>query len=424
MCAPSLPAEADAISAEDVRHLLRMLAAEFRYVVLDTAPGLSDTTLAALDETTDLVLLTSMDVPGVRGLRKELDTLAQLGQHFETRQIVLNFVDPRGLLSVADVEATINTRVDLLLPRSKAVRLDQPGRPAAAGRRPRPDDQAARRLVDTDGWRPCRAAGTRQARPHSAGQRPAGRDQPAPHRSPVAPEPEGAGVMTLSERLEATSAPSSARPPGPSTSAAPVTATATVATAGQGRPADRPSGGDALTELKDRAATAMYDRLGARLNDPSLTEAELHALVRAELSQVVEEEKVPLTAEQQQRLVRDVTDDVLGHGPLQQLLDDTDVTEIMVNGPDTVYVEQNGKLLVTDVQLHLRGPPAPDHRADRHAGGSPHRRVLADGRRPPGRRLPGQRDHRAAGLQRLHADHPEVRPRPVQGERPDHVRAP
>ena len=102
----------------------------------------------------------------------------------------------------------------------------------------------------------------------------------------------------------------------------------------------------------------MFDRLGARLNDPSLSEAQLHALVRSELSQVVEEEKVPLTAEQQQRLVRDVQDDVLGLGPLQQLLDEPSVTEIMVNGPDMVYVEQNGKLLVTDVSFssedHLR----------------------------------------------------------------------
>jgi pilus assembly protein CpaE len=121
LCAPSLPAEADAISPADVSHLLRMLAAEFRYVVLDTAPGLSDTTLAALDETSDLVMLTSMDVPGVRGMRKELDALAQVGQRFESRQIVLNLVDARGLLSVADVEDTIGTSVDLLLPRSKAV---------------------------------------------------------------------------------------------------------------------------------------------------------------------------------------------------------------------------------------------------------------------------------------------------------------
>jgi len=121
LCAPSLPSEADAISPADVSHLLRMLADEFRYVVLDTAPGLSDTTLAALDETSDLVMLTSMDVPGVRGLRKELDALAQIDLHFDTRQIVLNLVDARGLLSVADVEDTIGTSVDLQLPRSKAV---------------------------------------------------------------------------------------------------------------------------------------------------------------------------------------------------------------------------------------------------------------------------------------------------------------
>ena len=55
-----------------------MLASEFRYVVVDTAPGLSEHVLAAMDQTNDLVLVTSMDVPGVRGLRKELDALADL----------------------------------------------------------------------------------------------------------------------------------------------------------------------------------------------------------------------------------------------------------------------------------------------------------------------------------------------------------
>ena len=120
ICAPSMPAEADKISSDDVTHLLQMLAAEFRYVVLDTAPGMSDTTLAALDQTTDLVLLTSMDVPGIRGLRKELDTLATLEVETETRQVVLNFADPKGLLSLTDVEATIKTKVDLTLPRTRA----------------------------------------------------------------------------------------------------------------------------------------------------------------------------------------------------------------------------------------------------------------------------------------------------------------
>jgi pilus assembly protein CpaE len=120
ICGPPTPADADGISGQDVSRLLQMLASEFRYVVVDTAPGLSDHTLAALDQTTDLVLLTSMDVPGVRGLRKELDTLTQLGVAPESHHLVLNFTDTRAGLSVADVEATIGMAVDVRLPRSAA----------------------------------------------------------------------------------------------------------------------------------------------------------------------------------------------------------------------------------------------------------------------------------------------------------------
>lgn len=120
ICAPESPVEADGIAAEDVRRLLRTLATEFRYVVVDTAPGLSEHTLAAMDETSDLVLLTSMDVPGLRGLRKEIDTLRDLDLMSRSHQVVVNFADATAGLSVADIEATIGTAVDLMLPRSKA----------------------------------------------------------------------------------------------------------------------------------------------------------------------------------------------------------------------------------------------------------------------------------------------------------------
>jgi pilus assembly protein CpaE len=121
ICAPETPAAADAVTPQQVAHLLQTLRSEFRYVVVDTAPGLSDFTLAALDHTTDPVLLTSMDVPGLRGLRKELDTLRELNIAQENRHIVLNFADPRAGLSVADIEATIGAGVDVMLPRSKVV---------------------------------------------------------------------------------------------------------------------------------------------------------------------------------------------------------------------------------------------------------------------------------------------------------------
>ena len=121
LAAPESPAAADRITGADVDRVLAMLAAEFAFVVVDTAPGLSEHTLAALDRTTDPVLLTSLDVPGLRGLRKEVDTLNELGMLPDARRLVVNFADPRFGLTLADVEATIGTKVDVALARSRAV---------------------------------------------------------------------------------------------------------------------------------------------------------------------------------------------------------------------------------------------------------------------------------------------------------------
>ena len=121
VCGAESPAAGDTVSGEDVSRLLALLAREFRYVVVDTAPGLSEQTLAALDRATDVVMLSSMDVPGVRGLRKELDVLRELCMIPAGRHVVMNFADPRSGLSVRDVETVIGTGIDVLLPRSSAV---------------------------------------------------------------------------------------------------------------------------------------------------------------------------------------------------------------------------------------------------------------------------------------------------------------
>ena len=133
-----------------------------------------------------------MDVPGVRGLRKELDTLAQIGQRFESRQIVLNFVDARGLLSVADVEATIGTGVDLLLPRSKAVLTSvNQGVPLLQSGGRDPMTKQLRRLVDrlTTGDPAVQPA---QGKPAAQRARTTSRSRPTrAEPSPVATHPEG-----------------------------------------------------------------------------------------------------------------------------------------------------------------------------------------------------------------------------------------
>lgn len=128
--------------------MLQTLASEFRYVVVDTAPGLTELTLTVLDNTHDLVLVTSMDVPGVRGLRKEIDILRELGMVFTGRHVVLNFADTQNGLTKTDVEATIGAAVDMMIPRSKgAVASVNQGIPLLQNDRRDPVTTQLRQLV-------------------------------------------------------------------------------------------------------------------------------------------------------------------------------------------------------------------------------------------------------------------------------------
>lgn len=123
LCAPKNPVEADEITPEQVARLLDQLAEQFQYVIVDTAPGLPEIGLAALEHCTDAVWVTGMDVPGVRGLRSGLDILRRLNLLPEARHVVINMADAKAGLSVQDVESTVGAPVDVSIPRSKAVAL-------------------------------------------------------------------------------------------------------------------------------------------------------------------------------------------------------------------------------------------------------------------------------------------------------------
>lgn len=117
--------------------------------------------------------------------------------------------------------------------------------------------------------------------------------------------------------------------------------------------------GDAYAQMKARASEALFERLGARINDPSLTEDQLHTFVREELAAVIEaDQTLLLSADERRRLSKDVEDDVIGLGPLERMLEDDSITEIMVNRFDQVYVERNGRLTLSGARFtseeHLR----------------------------------------------------------------------
>ena len=169
VCGAESPAAGDTVTAADVSRLLTSLSREFRYVVVDTAPGLSEQTLAALDRATDVVMLSSMDVPGVRGLRKELDVLRELCMIPAGRHVVMNFADAKGGLSVRDVETAIGTGVDVVLPRSAAVPAStNQGVPILATGRRDPVVKEMRRLVSRFAATPLMKPGRYRAKHRAA----------------------------------------------------------------------------------------------------------------------------------------------------------------------------------------------------------------------------------------------------------------
>lgn len=123
VCAPPTPVDADEITPEQVSRLLEQLSEQFQYVVVDTAPGLPEIGLAAMEQCTDVVWVSGMDIPSVRGLRSGLDVLRQLEILPETRHVVLNMADSKLGLTVQDLESTIGAPVDVSIPRSRAVAL-------------------------------------------------------------------------------------------------------------------------------------------------------------------------------------------------------------------------------------------------------------------------------------------------------------
>jgi pilus assembly protein CpaF len=101
------------------------------------------------------------------------------------------------------------------------------------------------------------------------------------------------------------------------------------------------------------------EELGPTLYDRQMSDAELRLRVMEMLEWAIDQEQgVPLTVADRRQLLNEIASDVLGYGPIDPLLNDPEVTEVMVNGPYDIYVEQRGKIIKTDVRfvddVHLR----------------------------------------------------------------------
>lgn len=114
---------------------------------------------------------------------------------------------------------------------------------------------------------------------------------------------------------------------------------------------------DPFAELKNRIHLHLIEDLGRQIfgadADETVVEARIDAEIRSRLQQ-----EPGLSRDDRDRLVGELRDDVLGHGPIERLLADDTITEIMVNGPFDVWIEREGILHKTAVRFndesHLR----------------------------------------------------------------------
>jgi pilus assembly protein CpaF len=112
---------------------------------------------------------------------------------------------------------------------------------------------------------------------------------------------------------------------------------------------------DRIAEIRTRVQERLVEVLGPRLYDATLSDTELEGLVHQRLRELLDEEEPGLSAQEKLLIVRQIGDSVLGLGPLEPFVRDPEVTEIMVNGWDSIYVERAGKLYWTGAKFHDDG---------------------------------------------------------------------
>ena len=124
LLAPTLPEDAEIVTASRIDRIIGLLVTMFDYVVIDTPPTLDEAVLTALDRSDRVLVVTMMDVASVKNSRVSLQKLRQLGYNGSLVDIMLNRADSKVYLKAEEVEAAIGMPIkyrlpsDLQIPRS------------------------------------------------------------------------------------------------------------------------------------------------------------------------------------------------------------------------------------------------------------------------------------------------------------------
>ena len=108
---------------------------------------------------------------------------------------------------------------------------------------------------------------------------------------------------------------------------------------------------DRIAEVRAHVQTELVQSLGPKLYDTALSDTDLQDLVHKRLAELLDEEQTPLSSQEKAQIIQSIGDSVLGLGPIETFVRDPEVTEVMVNNADTIYVERRGKLYWTGAKF-------------------------------------------------------------------------
>jgi pilus assembly protein CpaE len=151
------------INTQQIKSILDLLVDIFEYVVIDTSSGIDDHVITAMEFSTDLLLVTSSEVPSVRALRREVETLDTIGMTRQERHFLVNRAGTRVGLRTSDIEQTVGLEASIEVPSSRQVVVStNQGSPVLVSA---PKDPAARALQEmVDLFLPEEADGARGKR--------------------------------------------------------------------------------------------------------------------------------------------------------------------------------------------------------------------------------------------------------------------
>ena len=301
---------ADDIVQDQMKRTLAAFAEEFPLVIVDTASGVDRFALAAMEQSTDLLVISTTDAPSVRAVRRQLDVLDEVGYVSQRRTFVLNRANAKVGLSVAEIEAAIGLEASFQIPSTRLIPVStNEGTPvierSGGGNVASRFDQIAEFFAPTP--------------------------DPDVRRGPA--EQGQGSPMNIAELLRQSE---SRRP------------------SGQGIV---PNGGaaathsDPLFRLRSRAQNALFERLGNRLFDPDMSEEQLRSHVVRQLDEILATEATQLSGDERRSLVESIGADILGLGPIEPFLSDPTVTEVMVNAADAIFIERGGRLYLTEARF-------------------------------------------------------------------------